>query len=81
MMRAYALNSHGYHIRTEMTALSSHVCSTDEDESKGIIVHGTLSQSCSTDEDESKGIIIHEILLKSCYTDEDELCSTEEEKP
>ena len=46
-MRADAVNSHGYPVRTEMTAPSSHVCSTDEDESEGIIVHETLSQSCS----------------------------------
>ena len=32
MMRADALNSHGYPTRTEMTAPSLHVCSTDEDE-------------------------------------------------
>ena len=41
-----------------MTAPSSHVFPTDEDESEGIIVYETLSQSCSTDEDESKGLLL-----------------------
>ena len=39
MMRADALSSHGYPVRTKMTDPSSHVCSTDGDESKVIIVH------------------------------------------
>ena len=59
MTRADALNLHVYPVRTKMTALSSKVYSTKEDESKGIIVHETLSQSCSTDEDELKGIIVN----------------------
>ena len=53
-MKADALSSHVYPVRTEITALPSNICSTDEYESKGIILHETLSQSCSTDEDESK---------------------------
>ena len=48
-----------------MTAPSSNVYSTDEDESKRIIVHKTLSQNCSADEDESKRIIVHETLSQS----------------
>ena len=64
-----------------MTAPFSHVCSTDEDESKGITVHENLLQSFSKDKDESKGIIANGTLLQSCSTDENELCSTEEEKP
>ena len=40
-----------------MTAPSSHVCYTDEDKSKCIIVHETLSQSCSMDDGKSKRII------------------------
>ena len=63
-----------------MTDPYSHVYSTDKDESKGIIVHVTLSWSCSTDEDKSKGIIVNESLLQSCSTDEVELCFTEEDK-
>ena len=71
MMRADALNLHVYPVRTEITDLSLHVYSTDEDESKGIIIHKILSQSCSTDEDESKGIIVNKNLLQSCSIDED----------
>ena len=80
-MRDDALNSHSYPVRTEMTAPTLHVYSTDEDESKGIVVQKTLSQSCSTDEDESKGITVNETLSHSCSTDKDELCSTQEDKP
>ena len=63
MMRSDALNSHCYPVRTEMTDPPLHVCSTDKDESKGIIVHEILSQSFDTDEDESKGIIMNKNLL------------------
>ena len=80
MMRADSLNSYFYPVRTKMTALSLHICSTDEDESKFIIVHKTLSQSCYTDEDESKGLMVNETLSQSCYIEEDELCSTEGKK-
>ena len=80
MMRADALNSHGYPVITETTALSSYVCSTDEDESKGIILHKTLSQSCSTEKNKSKGIIVNGNLSQRCSTDKDELCSKEEYK-
>ena len=59
---------------------SSYVFSTDEEESKVIIVHKKLSQICSTDKDKSKGIIVNEILLQSCSTDEDKLCFIEEDK-
>ena len=79
-MRADAVNSNGYPIRTEMNPPSSHVCSTDEDESEGIIVLKTLLQSCSTDEDQSKGIRVNVTLLQSCSMDEDKLCSKEEDK-
>ena len=80
MMRSDALNLHGYPVRTEMTALTSQVFSTEEDKSKGIIVHKTLSQSCSREEEESKGIIVNKTLSQSCSTDKDELCSTEKDK-
>ena len=80
MMRSDALNLHGYPVRTEMTAPSLHVCSTDEDESEGIIVHKTLLHICSTDEEESKGIIVNKNLLQRCSTNEDELCSRKEDK-
>ena len=62
MMRADALNWHSYGGYTEITALSSNFCSTDEDESKRIIVSKRLLQSCSADKDESKQIIVNETL-------------------
>ena len=80
MMRADTLNWHDYGGYTEMTALYSNLYSRDEDESKGIIMHKTLSQNCSTDEDKSKGIIVNKTLSRSCSTDEDELCSMKEYK-
>ena len=81
MMRADALNLHDYPVRTEMTAPSSHVCSTDEDESEGIIVHETLSQNCSTDKDESKRSITNKKLSQNYSADEEKLSSREEYKP
>ena len=71
MMRADAINLHVYPVITEMTALSSHICYTDEDKSKGIIVHETLSQGCSMEKEKSKGIIVNKTLLQSCSMDED----------
>ena len=52
MMRSDTLNWHNYDGYTEMTASFSNVYSTDEDESKRIIVPKGLSQSCSTNERE-----------------------------
>ena len=66
MMRADALNLHVYPVRTEMTAPSSHVFSTDKEKSKLIIVHETLLQSCSMNEGESKRNIVNETLLQDC---------------
>ena len=80
MMKDDALNSHVYPLKAEMTALSLRVCSTDQDESKGIIVHKILSQSCFTEEDEPKRIIVNKNLSRNCSTEEGELCSTEEGK-
>ena len=80
MMRADTLNSHGYPVRKKMTALSSHICSTDEDKSKVIIMHENLSRSCPTNEDKSKVIIVNGTLSQSCSTEEDELFSMEEDK-
>ena len=63
MMRADALNLHGYPVRMEMTVTKQiptlHVCSTDESELKELPADKTLSQICYTDKDESKGIIVH----------------------
>ena len=63
IMRADALNWHGYGGYTKMTALSSNVYSVDEDESKRIIVHKTLLQNCSANEDKSKQSIVNKTLL------------------
>ena len=71
MMRSDALNLHVYPVRTKMTDLSSNICYTAKDESKGIIVQKILSQSCSTDEDESKGIIFNANLSQNFSTEED----------
>ena len=60
MMRADALNSHVYPVRTDVTAPSLHVCSADESELKELLVNENLSQKCSSDEGESKGIIVDE---------------------
>ena len=64
MMRADALNSHIYPVRTETTdtkhILISHVFSIDESELGEFLVGIFLLQVYSTDEDESKGIIDNE---------------------
>ena len=57
MMRSDYLNLHVYPVRTEMADPSSHVCSMDEDESKGIIV-----DECYTEEDESE--FVHKNINK-----------------
>ena len=62
-----------------MTAPSSNVYSTDEDESKRIIVHKGLSQSCSTNEDGSKYSIVNETLSQNYSAYVDELCYTEKD--
>ena len=80
MMRSDAFNSHVYPVRTEITALYSHVCCTDKDESKRIIMHETLSQNCYMDEGESKRSIINKNLPQKSSADEAELSFTEEEK-
>ena len=71
LMRDDALNSHGYPVRTEITATkqipTSHICSTDESKLKYFPVNENLLRSCSTDEDESKCII-----FKKCSTEGDE---------
>ena len=77
MMRYNTRDWHNYGGYTEMTAPSSNVYSTDEDESKHIIVHEGLSRSCSTNEGESESSIVNEILLQNDSADVDELCSTE----
>ena len=72
MMRAYTLNWNDYGGYMKMTSPSSNVCSTKEDKSNCIIVHGTLSRIFSTDEIESKRSIVNKTLPQSFYTNEDE---------
>ena len=86
MIRAYALNSHCYPVRTEITATkqipTTQVCSTDESKLKEFPVDEALLQICSTDEEKSKGIVVN-----GCSTKDDESeskgiivneCSTED---
>ena len=54
MMISDNLNWHNYGGYTEMNAPSLNVNVTDEDESKGIIVHKSLLENCSTDVSKSK---------------------------
>ena len=69
MMRADTLNWHYYGGYTKMTAPSSNIYSTGEDESKLIIVHETSSQICSANKDESKQIIVNETLSQNYSAD------------
>ena len=61
-MIAYALNSHIYPVRMEVTATKQittlYICSTDKSELKEFLVDKPLSQICSKDDDKSKGIIV-----------------------
>ena len=79
IMRSDILNWHNYGGYTEMTALSSDVYSTEDNESKRIIVHEGLSQSCSTNEGESKRSIVNETLSQNYSADVDKLCSAEKD--
>ena len=54
MMISDTLNWHAYGGYTKMTDPSSNVYSTNEDESKRIIAHKTLSQNCSANKDIKK---------------------------
>ena len=64
-----------------MTALSSNINSTDEDESKHMILHKTLLQNCFANKDESKQSIPNETLSQKYSAEVDKLCSTEKDKP
>ena len=63
MMRSDNLNWYNHGGYTEMTASSSNINSTDEDESKRIIMHETLSQNCSTEKIDSKRSIVNKTLF------------------
>ena len=78
-MRSDTLNWHDYGSYTEMTDPSSNVYSTEDDESKRIIVHEGLSKSCSTNKGESKRSIVNKTLSQNYSTDMDEICSTEKD--
>ena len=59
MMRSDKLNRHDHGGYTEMTAPSSNVNVTDEDESKEIIVQRTLLENNSKDVSESERSIVN----------------------
>ena len=60
-----------------MNAPSSNVYSTDEDESKRIIVHETLSHNYSANKNRSKQIIANKTLSQNYSADVDELFSSD----
>ena len=60
-----------------MTALSLNVNVTDEDESKRIIVHKSLSENSSTDVNESKCNIVNKNLSQNNYANVSEYNITE----
>ena len=62
MMRSDEHNWHIHSCYVEETAPSSNVNVTDEDESKEIIVHETLSENQSQDVSESECNIVHHTL-------------------
>ena len=61
MIRADALKSHFYPVRTEITATKQipilHVCSIDDKKPETFLVEKNLSQIFSTDEYESKSLL------------------------
>ena len=64
MLKADALNSYNYPVRTEMNGAKhipiSQFFSTDNRKSIEFLVEKNLSQVCSTDKDESNNIIVNE---------------------
>ena len=62
-------NWHDHGGYTEMTDPYLNVNAMDEDESKLIIVHETLSENCSTDISGSKRNIINKNLSQNNYAD------------
>ena len=65
-------DEHNWHIHgsyAEETTLSSKVNDTDEDESKEIIMHESLSQNQSKERRESECNIVHETLLQNNSAD------------
>ena len=62
-------NRHMHGSYAEETAPSSNVNDTDEDKSKEIIVHETLSENQSMDVSESECNIVHETLSQNNSSD------------
>ena len=64
-MRAYALNSDNYPLRTEKNGKKKnpilHVCSMDGSKSKEFLADKNLFQVCSTDKGKPESIIVDEI--------------------
>ena len=65
MMRSDKFNRHDHGGYTEMTALSSNVDVTDEEESKEIIVNKTLLENNSKNVIESERTIVNETLSEN----------------
>ena len=65
MMRSDQLNRHDHGSYAEKTTPPSYVNVTDEDESKEIIVHETLSDNKSKDVSKSECNIVHKTLLQN----------------
>ena len=76
-MRADTNNWHGYGGYTEMTAPSSNINSTDEDKSKRIIVHKTLSEKIFREVSKSERNIVNETLSQNNSEDVSENTITE----
>ena len=69
MMRSDQLNRYNHSSYAENTAVSSNVNVTDEEESKEIIVHETLSDNQSKDVSESEYNIAHKTLSQNNSAD------------
>ena len=68
-MRSDKLNWHDRGCYTKFTAPSLNVNVTDDDKSKEIIVHETLSENSSTDVSESERKIVNETLSQNNSAD------------
>ena len=69
MLRSDEYNQHVHGDYAEETAPSSNVNIADEDESKEVIVHKTLSGNISKDASESECNIVHKTLSQNNSTD------------
>ena len=76
-MRSDNLNWYYHGGYTEMNAPPSNVNVTDEDESKEIIVHETLSENSYTDVSKSERNIVNETLSQNNSADVSEYTITE----